>query len=88
MDSVERIVSKFFTVADDDEVIFEWVNSYPEMQNMLSSFRYHIKDRDEASDHERDLYQNIVLRHENPLALLSELEHKSYVDAVQALMAQ
>lgn len=81
------MIDEFFNKADNTEVIFECVNSPTDLSAMLRTFRYHIKGNDDttASDSEIQKYKRIVMKADNPMALLREIEYQYYVDAIASL---
>ncbi|WP_102297581.1 hypothetical protein [Vibrio cyclitrophicus] len=78
------IIDDFFKKADDTEVIFECVSTPTDIEMMLRTFRYHIKGDDEttATDSEIQKYKELVMKANNPMALLRELEYRYYIDAI------
>ncbi len=77
------MIDEFFKKADDTEVIFECVSTRTDIEMQLRGFRYHMKGNDEttASDSEIQKYKRIVMKADNPMALLRELEYQYYRDA-------
>ncbi|MFB1071801.1 hypothetical protein ACEWGI_01590, partial [Vibrio diabolicus] len=58
-----------------------------DIEMMLRTFRYHIKGDDEttATDSEVQEYKELVMKADNPMALLRELEYQYYIDAIKSL---
>ncbi|PMG83558.1 hypothetical protein BCU81_14940 [Vibrio breoganii] len=81
------MIDEFFKKADDSEVIFECVSTPTDIEMMLRTFRYHIKGNDKttATEAEVQKYKDIVMKSDNPMALLRELEYQYYVDAIATL---
>ncbi|MEZ8862707.1 hypothetical protein [Vibrio sp. 10N.247.311.51] len=81
------MIDDFFKKADDTEMIFECVSTPTDIEMMLRTFRYHIKGDDEttATDDEIQKYKDTVMRVDNPMALLRELEYQYYRDAISSL---
>ncbi|MEZ8945188.1 hypothetical protein AB6E30_14160 [Vibrio sp. 10N.247.311.12] len=78
------MIDEFFKKADDTEVIFECVSTPTDIEMMLRTFRYHIKGNDEttATDDEIQKYKDIVMKSDNPMALLRGLEYQYHRDAI------
>ena len=81
------MIDEFFKKADNSEVIFECVSTPTDIEMMLRTFRYHIKGDDEttATEDEVQKYKELVLKSDNPMALLRRLEYQYYIDAIESL---
>ncbi|PMG55977.1 hypothetical protein BCU89_12875 [Vibrio splendidus] len=81
------MIDDFFKKADDTEVIFECVSTPTDIEMMLRTFRYHIKgdDNTTATDSEVQKYKELVLKADNPMALLRELEYQYRMGAIEKL---
>ncbi|MEZ9347259.1 hypothetical protein AB4166_10450 [Vibrio splendidus] len=81
------MIDEFFKKADDTEVIFECVSTPTDIEMMLRTFRYHIKGNDAttATDSEIQEYKELVMKADNPMALLRELEYQYFTDAIARL---
>ncbi|PML59449.1 hypothetical protein [Vibrio lentus] len=81
------MIDEFFKKTDDTEVIFECVSTPTDIEVMLRTFRYHLKGNDAttAIDSEIQEYKELVMKADNPMTLLRELEYQYFTDAIARL---